>query len=111
MQNLIDNAIKYNDKAHGIVKINLKQKDDFAVISIKDNGPGIEKKYHQKIFQIFQSLQSRTNTNSTGIGLSIVKKTIETLDGTIDVESTLGDGCTFIVKFPTTSPVVDSEKE
>ena len=68
------------------------------------------KSVHQKIFQIFQSLQSKTNTNSTGIGLAIVKKTIETLDGSIHVESIVGNGSTFIVQLPSISEKDDIDK-
>ncbi|MEO1622623.1 MAG: ATP-binding protein, partial [Cyanobacteria bacterium J06632_3] len=63
-------------------------------------GPGIEPAYHQKIFEIFQVLEPRDEVENTGIGLSIVKKTIEAVNGTITVESAMGQGTTFRVVWP-----------
>ena len=71
-QNLIENAIKFNDKPNGYIKIGYKDKKNFWKFYIKDNGKGIDKVYHDKIFIIFQKLDY--DQNSTGIGLSIVKK-------------------------------------
>jgi signal transduction histidine kinase len=100
-QNLISNAIKYMDKPQGEIVIsateNKSGEDHFCRIVVADNGPGIEAKYHQKIFQIFQTLAPQTsNTDSTGIGLSLVKKIVELHGGTIEVESEPGKGCKFI---------------
>ena len=92
-QNLISNAIKFNDKEKGIIEINISEKKSFYQFSIKDNGVGIEKKYHDKIFKIFHSLNH--NKESTGIGLSIVKKIIDLYNGEIWIESDFGKGTTF----------------
>ena len=92
-QNLIGNAIKFNDKENGIIEINVSEKKSFYQFSIKDNGVGIEKKYHDKIFKIFHSLNH--NKESTGIGLSIVKKIIDLYNGEIWIESDFGKGATF----------------
>ncbi|MBN1271477.1 MAG: GHKL domain-containing protein [Candidatus Aminicenantes bacterium] len=94
-QNLISNAIKYIDKPAGKIKISCEDKGRFWKISISDNGPGIEKKYHKKIFQIFQTLESRDTQESTGVGLSVVKKIIDLHGGDIWVESEIGKGSTF----------------
>ncbi len=94
-QNLISNAIKYNDKETCIVDIDFKDLDTHWQFSVKDNGPGIDKKYHQKIFKIFQTLTSKDTFESTGIGLTIIKKIIEYNKGKIWVESEMGIGCTF----------------
>merc|ERR1712224_1141635 len=74
-QNLISNAIKYNDKENGYITINVKESGKDYLFSIKDNGMGIPKKYHDRIFKVFETL-GKKNDNSTGIGLSIVKKII-----------------------------------
>jgi signal transduction histidine kinase len=94
-QNLIENAIKFNDKANGIITIQCVDKHDEWQFEISDNGPGIEKKYHNKIFDIFQTLSVSSNNESTGIGLSIVKKIIEFYGGKIWIESELGKGSIF----------------
>ncbi|TXD49166.1 PAS domain-containing sensor histidine kinase [Polaribacter sp. IC073] len=92
-QNFISNAIKFCDKEIGIIEIDYCDKNTFHQFSIKDNGIGIEKKYHEKIFQIFHSLNKRKD--STGIGLSIVKKIIDLHEGNIWLESEPNVGTTF----------------
>ena len=96
-QNFISNAIKFCDKEVGTVDIDYKEDDTFHQFSIKDNGIGIEKKYHDKIFQIFHSLNKRED--STGIGLSIVKKIIDLYEGDIWLESEPNIGTTFYFTF------------
>jgi len=92
-QNLINNAVKYNDKEQGWIKVACKEQSEFWEFSIEDNGPGIPEKYHQKIFQIFQTLDN--GKESTGVGLSIVKKIIDMYEGKIWVTSQNGIGTTF----------------
>jgi signal transduction histidine kinase len=94
-ENLISNAIKYNDKETGKVTIRCGDAGHAWSISISDNGPGIEEKYFEKIFQIFQTLKSRDEYESTGIGLTIVKKIVEANGGMIKVNSSTGEGTTF----------------
>ena len=69
-------------------------------ICVKDNGIGIEPKYHEKIFDIFQMLDARRQTEGTGVGLTLVKKIIEDLGGKIWVESELGKGAEFWIDLP-----------
>lgn len=92
-QNLVSNAIKFNNKEDGIIAIDFIEKPSFYQFSVKDNGIGIEKKYHDKIFKIFHSLNK--SKESTGIGLSIVKKVVEFYEGSIWLESEEGNGTTF----------------
>jgi PAS domain S-box-containing protein len=92
-QNLISNAIKFCDKEKGFVEIEVFEEKSYYKFSVKDNGIGIEKKYHDKIFKIFQFLNQRED--STGVGLSIVKKIVDLYEGNIWLESTLGVGTTF----------------
>jgi light-regulated signal transduction histidine kinase (bacteriophytochrome) len=99
-QNLISNAVKYNDKDKGKIEIDCKEEGKFWQFSVTDNGPGIEQQYFNKIFQIFQTLNSRDDVEGTGIGLSLVKKTIEHWRGKIWVESKLGEGTSFIFTIP-----------
>ncbi|WP_435415297.1 PAS domain-containing sensor histidine kinase [Polaribacter aestuariivivens] len=92
-QNLISNAIKFSNKKEGIIDIDCEEETSFYKFSIKDNGIGIEKKYHDKIFKIFQSLNKRED--STGIGLSIVKKIVDLYGGNIWLDSAPDLGTTF----------------
>ncbi|TVZ56427.1 PAS domain S-box-containing protein [Lutibacter sp. Hel_I_33_5] len=92
-QNLIENAIKFNDKPQGTIEIDVKEHKSFYKFSVKDNGIGIEKKHFTKIFKIFQSLKKAKD--STGIGLSVVKKIVDIYKGEIWVESQVNKGTTF----------------
>ncbi|MCD8413284.1 PAS domain S-box protein [Tenacibaculum finnmarkense] len=92
-QNLISNAVKFNNKEKGLIEIEFIEQTSFYQFSVKDNGIGIDKKYHDKIFKIFQALNKRED--STGIGLSIVKKIIELYEGTIWLVSKPDVGTTF----------------
>ncbi|GAA3612154.1 PAS domain S-box protein [Flavivirga amylovorans] len=92
-QNLISNGVKFNDKEQGIIEIDVLEQKSFYQFSIKDNGVGIKKEYHDKIFKIFHSLN--TSKESTGIGLSIVKKIIDLYKGEIWIDSEVGKGTTF----------------
>ncbi|MFK7950267.1 MAG: ATP-binding protein [Saprospiraceae bacterium] len=95
-QNFISNAIKYNDKGEkGSVKVLYQDLDTHWEFCIADNGPGIPPKYHEKIFQIFQTLQRRDDFESTGIGLTIVSKIIKNNQGQIRIESDIGKGAKF----------------
>jgi signal transduction histidine kinase len=99
-QNLLDNAIKYMDKPEGQIRVGCLLKNSHWQCSVSDNGPGIEEKYHEKIFQIFQTLQSRDEVESTGIGLTVVKKIVELHGGDVWVESRVGSGTTFFFTLP-----------
>ncbi len=92
-QNLIDNAIKNNDKEEGKIEIGALELKTHWQFYIKDNGKGIKKEYFDKIFQAFQKLEN--DTKSTGLGLSITKKIIELYEGKIWLESTIDKGSTF----------------
>jgi two-component system sensor histidine kinase/response regulator len=94
-QNLISNGIKYNDKETGIIKISFVEKEDLYEFSVTDNGIGIKPEHREKIFGIFQTLQPKDKIESTGLGLTIVKKIIEEQNGSIVVESEFGKGSTF----------------
>ncbi|MGM8363665.1 PAS domain S-box protein [Flavobacterium sp. ARAG 55.4] len=95
-QNLISNALNHNDKEESLVEIDCKESVQDFIFTVKDNGPGIPKEDQERIFNIFQSLAN--NDKSTGLGLSIVKKIIESYQGQIWVESELKQGTTFFIK-------------
>lgn len=98
--NLISNALKYNDKAECIIHIDVKDKKNFYEFSVSDNGIGIEQQYHDKVFTIFQTLAARDKVEGTGVGLSIAKKSVEDVGGSIYLESEPGKGSKFIFTWP-----------
>ena len=92
-QNLLSNAISHMDKPKGQIEIGYNDLGDLHEFSVKDNGIGIPKAYKEKIFEIFETLES--GKGSSGIGLSIVKKIVQLHGGTIWVKSEYGAGATF----------------
>lgn len=109
--NLISNSIKHNNKPSIEIKVNAFEMDKFWKFSVTDNGPGIDQKYYEKIFVIFQTLQARDEFESTGVGLAIVKKIIDEQNGKIWIESELGQGTTFNFTIPKLTPVLKEEKQ
>jgi signal transduction histidine kinase len=93
--NLISNAIKHHPDRDGIIEISVRDSLTNYLFTVKDNGLGIESKYHQKIFEVFQTLTSRDRKENTGIGLSIVKKIVEKQGGKITLDSQIGQGSSF----------------
>jgi light-regulated signal transduction histidine kinase (bacteriophytochrome) len=94
-QNIIGNAIKFRSDRPPRIHVNARQDRNHWIFSVRDNGIGIDPKYYDRIFQIFQRLHTRTHYPGTGIGLAICKKIVERHGGAIWVESTLGQGSTF----------------
>ena len=101
LQNLITNAIKFRakDRDPGI-KIEYTSDDEYHKISVIDNGIGIDEKYVQKIFAVFQRLHAKNAFEGTGIGLAVCKKIVQRYNGSIDVTSKLNVGTTFTVNLP-----------
>jgi signal transduction histidine kinase len=94
--NLISNAVKYTPQADGYLHISCRSFPDHYLFSVKDNGIGIDAEYHDKIFEIFQTLREKDEKESTGVGLAIVKKIIDDQHGTITLYSEPGEGTEFI---------------
>jgi signal transduction histidine kinase/HAMP domain-containing protein len=99
-QHLIGNAVKYLDKPQGYVQVGCTRVDGFLRFHVSDNGPGINRKYFQKVFQMFQTLTRRDERESVGIGLAVVKKIVELYDGNVWIESEVGKGTTFFFTLP-----------
>lgn len=93
--NLVNNAVKHHDKESGIVEVDVLELATEYIFSVRDNGPGIEPQYHQKIFDMFQTLQPRDKSKGRGMGLAMVRKIIIANGGMITVESSLGKGALF----------------
>lgn len=95
--NLITNAVKYTPEG-GRVEIFAERKKKFIEIKVKDNGIGIDKKFHKKIFEKFMQIEHLKNSN--GLGLTITKELVKLHNGSIEVESTPQKGSVFTVKLP-----------
>jgi signal transduction histidine kinase len=93
--NLISNAVKYAKEAGGKITVTYREMPKWYEFSVKEDGIGIDPKYHDRIFRIFQTLRDKDSPESTGIGLSIVKKILDEHQESIKVESKLGTGSTF----------------
>jgi len=100
--NLINNAIKFSSKQKEkpVVEVEYTENDDAYQFSVKDNGIGIDPKYHDQIFGIFKRLHTSDEYEGTGAGLGIVKRVIEDHGGRIWVESEPGQGATFCFTIP-----------
>ncbi|VBB05419.1 Hypothetical protein LUCI_0628 [Lucifera butyrica] len=99
--NLIGNAVKYHNRpVGGNVVIAGKREDSCYAFTVADDGPGIAPVYHEKIFEMFQTLQPRDRVESTGVGLALVKKIVEGQGGQITVHSQEGEGATFCFTWP-----------
>lgn len=99
--NLITNAVKFNDKEDKQVELGCQLVDDHHYeFFVRDNGIGIDEKYHAKIFNVFERLHTAQEYEGTGIGLAIVKKAVNRMQGQLRLESIFGEGTTFFVTLP-----------
>jgi signal transduction histidine kinase len=104
--NLLSNAIKFTTpfRPDPLVRLGCRVTDDAYEFFVADNGPGISLEYHDRIWSIFQMLEARDKVEGTGIGLSVVKKIVETRGGRTWIESTPGSGATFFFSWPKERP-------
>ncbi len=98
--NLVGNALKYRSDKQPIIEVGCTEEMDNYIFYVKDNGIGIEPRFFEKIFIIFQRLHSRNEYSGSGIGLAVCKKIVEILRGKIWVESEPGKGSTFYFSLP-----------
>ena len=99
-QNLIGNAIKFRDKKPPRIHIRAESNGQFCTLAVKDNGIGIDPKFGDRIFAIFQRLHTRDSYDGTGIGLALCKKIVERHRGRIWMESQPREGTTFYFTLP-----------
>jgi signal transduction histidine kinase/ligand-binding sensor domain-containing protein len=109
LENLVSNALKFSEFNKNVFIV-LKETKDKVVLQVKDEGPGISEEDKKKLFGRFQKLSARPTggEQSIGLGLSIVKKYVEAMNGTVSCESNLGIGTTFIIEFEKL-PIMDSK--
>jgi len=107
---LIKNALDFMDKPNGQIMITWREDGEFWHFRIADNGPGIESKYYDKIFRLFESFALEEDSTHLGIGLALTKKIVERLQGKIGLESQIGKGATFYVALPKQTPTTDTQK-
>ncbi len=100
LQHLVSNAIKFVHKKNPLVFINAQETDQQILLSVKDNGIGIEKKYEDKIYRLFQQLHKNGTFEGSGVGLSVCKNIVDKYGGKIWYESELQHGTTFFVAIP-----------
>ena len=107
MYNVVGNAFKYHpEPATARVRVQARRIGNRYRFSIADDGGGIDPRYRERIFEMFQTLQSKDDIESTGIGLSIVRKSVESVGGAVHVDDTPGGGATFHVDWPLDTPAV-----
>lgn len=102
LSNLMANAVKYHDgrKPHPFIRISMKEENGYHFY-IEDNGQGIKKEYQSRLFEMFY--RANEGSNGTGLGLFLVKKVIDSLQGTIQITSTLGQGTRVEITLPRTA--------
>ncbi|RAM64584.1 PAS domain-containing sensor histidine kinase [Herbaspirillum rubrisubalbicans] len=103
LRNLMSNAVKHHDRPQGTITVAVRRlADDLAEFTVADDGPGIDPTFHQRVFQMFQTLRPRDEVEGSGIGLALVKKLVENAGGKISLLSNapIQRGCTFMFTWP-----------
>jgi light-regulated signal transduction histidine kinase (bacteriophytochrome) len=109
-QNLLSNAVRFMNKPEGIIKVGCAEENGFWKFSVSDNGPGIEEQHFERIFKLFQTLQAKDQCETTGVGLTITRKIVETYGGRIWLTSKTGEGTTFFFTLPKREATSENEK-
>lgn len=100
LQNLIGNGLKYRGDADPIIHVTAQRGENEWIISVQDNGIGIDPKHHDQIFDIFRRLHSSSEYPGTGIGLAVCRRIVQRHNGRIWLESEKGAGCNFLFSIP-----------
>ncbi len=101
IENLLDNCMQHHGGVNELrVTVSSVVDNGDVEFSVTDNGPGIARKYHDRVFEMFQTLNPETVASATGVGLAIVRKATEAGQGSVSVRSETGQGATFVIKLP-----------
>lgn len=102
LRNLIENAVKHHDRADGTVTVTATPARDHLRVSVADDGAGIPTEWQEAIFEPFKRVSDEPSSESSGIGLALVRRTIETIGGRIEVRSdpAARRGTEFVVTWP-----------
>ena len=108
LENLVSNAVKYSPPGKDIF-VRLQKRAEAVRVEVQDQGPGLSAEDQKKLFGKFARLSAKPTggEHSTGLGLSIVKKMVEAMNGQVWCESELGRGATFTVEFPAATPAAN----
>ncbi len=99
--NLVGNAFKYHDAPQGAcVRVSFEPRADAWRVRVADDGPGIDPKHHERVFEMFQTLGTKDAADATGVGLAIVRRIVDDVGGRIHIEPTPGRGTTFVLDWP-----------
>jgi light-regulated signal transduction histidine kinase (bacteriophytochrome) len=101
LRNLISNAIKHHDKEHANIRVSGVYQENHYLFCVEDDGPGIPTLLQDKVFELFHTLQPRDRVEGSGLGLSIIKKTLELYDCHFELRATAQGGCSFSFTWPT----------
>ena len=105
LRNLLDNAVKFTTGRPGrTIEIGARRSQGQVLFWVRDNGPGFDMRYHDRIFEIFQRLHRAEDYPGTGVGLAIVRKAVERMQGKVWAESAKGEGATFYIELPAVQP-------
>jgi len=99
-RNLISNSIKHHNGDDGTITITVEEQEHFYIFRVQDDGPGIEQKFHEKIFGLYQTLRPKDEVEGSGMGLAIIKKTLEYYGGSITLSPEQTQGACFFVSWP-----------
>jgi len=100
LMNLVSNAIKHHDKETGCIEVNGEDLGSHYAFTVKDDGPGIAAQFHDQVFKMFQTLRPRDQVEGSGMGLALVRKSVEVFGGTLTLQSAEGMGSTFRFTWP-----------
>lgn len=104
LRNLINNALKHHDSDEGSINISCSPNGTFNLFTVSDDGPGIDPRYHDQVFKMFETLSPRDAVEGSGMGLAVIKKTVESYGGTITLDSEPGRGARFTFGWPKEFP-------
>jgi len=106
LRNLISNAIKHHDKPSGNITITYQENDDFHIITVEDDGPGIPEELHEKAMEMFQTLKPRDQVEGSGMGLAMIKRILENYEGSVKIVSNGKRGTKIIIHWPKQEKII-----